>query len=66
MLEERVTQVNLARMERLEPRVLMDWRVGLGLRDPKVTQDYPEPEDHLETRGCRGSLDLKANQACLG
>ena len=66
MAEEKVTRVHLDLMERLEPRGLVGWRVGLGLRDPKVTQDYPEPEDPLETRGCRASLVLKANPVCLG
>ena len=62
----RATRDHLDPTEPLEPRVLPAWRVGLGSREPKVTPDYPEPEDPLETRGCRGSLDLKANRACLG
>ena len=66
MRVERATQVHLDSMGRLEARGLPGWRVGLGSRDPKVTQDYLEPEDPLETRGCRASLGPRANQACLG
>ena len=52
--DERVKLVSLDRTECLEPRVLQAWKVGLGSRDRRVTLDYPEQEDPLETRGCRG------------
>ena len=64
--DERVKLVSLDRTECLEPRVLQAWKVGLGSRDRRGTLDYPEQEDPQETRGCRGSLDLRANLVCQG
>ena len=64
--DERVKLVSLDRTECLEPRVLQAWKVGLGLRDRRGTQDYLEQEDPQETQGCPAKLGFRANPASLG
>jgi len=62
--DERETKVQLVHMEHLVQRVLQVWKVRLGLKDLKETQDYPEQEVHLVTQGCLEFLDLKESLVC--